>query len=106
MVRIYIPYVAATTYVVYAGTRGIEVAGFWFNLVHTDHMYVREQHLDDMYRILASASLNPRKPRIIEVSGSFFNVHDPSPTHRTGDLGALPDFIEGDDNFGKMESSS
>jgi hypothetical protein len=64
----------------------------------------REQHLDDMYRILASASLNPRKPRIIEVSGSFFNVHDPSPTHSTGDLGALPDFIEGDDNFGKMET--
>lgn len=65
----------------------------------------REQHLDDMYRILASASLNPRKPRIIDVSGLRFNVHDPSPTHdSTDDLGALPDFIKGDDNFGKMES--
>ena len=64
----------------------------------------REQHLDDMYRILASGSLNPRKPRIIDVGGLRFNVHDPSPTHRTGDLGVLPELIEGDDNFGKMET--
>ena len=67
----------------------------------------REEHLDDMYQILASASLNHRKPRTVYIGKSPFNVHDPSPTHdSTDDLGALPDFIEGDDNFGKMESSS
>ena len=60
--------------------------------------------IKNMYRILASGSLNPRKPRIIDVGGLRFNVHDPSPTHRTGDLGVLPELIEGDDNFGKMET--
>ena len=64
----------------------------------------REEHLDDMYRILASASLNHRKPRTVYIGKSPFNVHDPSPTHSTGDLGVLPELIEGDDNFGKMET--
>ena len=38
----------------------------------------REEHLDDMYRILASVSLNHRKPRTVYIGKSPFNVHQPA----------------------------
>uniref|UniRef100_A0A7S1IG39 BTB domain-containing protein n=1 Tax=Eutreptiella gymnastica TaxID=73025 RepID=A0A7S1IG39_9EUGL len=54
-----------------------------------------EWDANDVHRILTSVENEP--PRIINVRGSKFYVHLPSPTHEPRDLGALP-FMFGDKN--------
>ena len=65
-----------------------------------DMHYDGNQH--DVYRILCSQT-SLVKPRIIDVGGSRFYVHDPSPTLTPDDLGVLPTLIDGDKNFGESE---
>ena len=60
---------------------------------------------NDVYRILTQKKVvNP--PRIINVRGSKFYVHLPSPTHERRDLGVLPRFMVGDKNAWLPESET
>ena len=63
------------------------------NSPRVDH----EWDANDVYRILTQNNKVVNLPRIINVRGSKFYVHLPSPTHEPGDLGALP-FMVGDKN--------
>ena len=62
--------------------------------------------VNDVYRILTTRVKceNLVKPRIIDVGGNRFFVHDPSPTLILDDLGGLPALIDGDKNYGRSDS--
>ena len=59
---------------------------------------------NDVYRILTTRCEKLVKPRIIDVGGNRFFVHDPSPTLILDDLGVLPALIDGDKNYGRSDS--
>ena len=64
---------------------------------------------NDVYRILTTRVPKEKlvkPPRIINVRGSKFYVHLPSPTHERRDLGVLPRFMVGDKNAWLPESET
>ena len=70
---------------------------------------VRKTNPRNVYGILTNYSVNSKPPSTIEVAGTRFNVHDPSPSHGPDDLGVLQYLIDGDrqfieNNFGKIVS--